>query len=107
MSKGTSGGLTWSGWPWARARAARQSRPTASRTASRSLERFALVSVVCLAISCQRPQTAYQHAVAAYQHGDSAATLKEAKAGAACWNDPASPWHWNFSLLEAEALTTL
>src|SRR4051794_41519306 len=107
MSKGTSGGLPWSGWPWDRARAARQSRQTGNRTASRSLERLALLAVVCLAISCQRPQTAYRHAVAAYQRGDSAATLKEAEAGAARWNEQASPWRWNFALLEAEALTTL
>src|SRR4051794_16035385 len=108
MSRGTSGGLPWSGWPWARARAAPQLAPMASRTARRSrLERLAALPLICIAISCQRPQSAYEHAVATYQRGDFAAALKDAKAGATRWKDPKSPWHWGFSLLEAEALTAL
>jgi CHAT domain-containing protein len=33
--------------------------------------------------------------------------LARATAGAARWKDPGSPWHWDFRLLAAEALTTL
>src|SRR3954451_10624105 len=108
MSKVTSGGLPWSGWPWGRTRAVPDPRATGSRTDSRpAASSAALLLLLCAAISCSRPQTAYEKARAAYQHGEIAQALAGATAGQARWKDPASPWHWNFRLLSAEALTTL
>src|SRR4051812_14810157 len=108
MSKGTSGGLPWSGWPWDRARAVQRPRRMANRTASRSSRNQLLIGACLgLAIACAGPQGAYERARAAYQHGDIVAALQQAKAGTARWHDPESPWHWNFSLLEAESLTAL
>jgi CHAT domain-containing protein len=83
-------------------------RATASRTAIRSwVKRLLFIAIVCAAISCGRPKTAYEHARAAYQEGDIARALAEANSGEVRWKDPQSPWHWEFRLLSVEALITL
>ena len=83
-------------------------RATASRTATRpAASATAILLVLFAGVSCGRPERAYEKARTAYQRGDIAQALADATAGATRWKDPASPWHWNFHLLSAEALTAL
>src|SRR5436190_22800128 len=103
MSKGTRGGLPWSGWPWGRMRAGPDPRATGNRTGKRpAASLVGLLLALSAAIACGGPQRTYDKARAAYQRGQLGDALTDATAGVARWKDPASPWHWNFRLLSAE-----
>src|SRR4051794_36366731 len=107
MSKGTNDSSRWCAWKWARTPEAPATRATARPTAIRAAASL-LVALAC-ATSCSRssPQSEYDLVWKTYQRGELAAAGKLAAHHAARYAAGNSLWHWNFRLLQAEALTQL
>src|SRR6476469_5698362 len=103
MSKGTSGGSPWSGWPWDRTRVATPLSRTVNRTAR--CQAASAVLALSLFASCGRNAAPgeYQRLVEPYRRGELTQVVSAAKQDAAKF--AANPrWQWEFKLLAAEAL---
>jgi CHAT domain-containing protein len=66
-----------------------------------------LILAIASLPTCSRlrdPQSAYDHALQTYQHGDVKAALAEARKGYDGFHAVSSEWRWKFRILQASAL---
>src|SRR5947209_3146112 len=109
MSKGTSGGSRWSGWPWGRTPGGTEPFPTANRTALyRAVRLVGWTAAALVWCGCARDATRreYDRLEAEFRRGDLVQVAASAQQRASKLADQPRR-QWEYRLLAAESLTLL